>query len=80
MSTNCCTKCINGSYSKLSLVFIEKIYGYDVIYDLIKGKTHVQNCLASDWLVYIYLLGHMIIVLNESDQLWLYDQNNYINK
>ena len=65
MSTNCYTKCINDSYSKLSLQFIDEFYGYDVMYDFIKGEAHVQNCLASDWLVYINLVGHMMIICFE---------------
>ena len=31
-------------------------------YDLIKGEAHVQNCQASDWSVYVSLVGHMINV------------------
>ena len=31
-------------------------------YDLVKGEAYVQNCQASDWSVYISLVGHMIIV------------------
>ena len=31
-------------------------------YDLIKGEPHVQNCQASDWSVYVSLVGHMINV------------------
>ena len=36
-------------------------------YDLIKGEGHVQNCTASYWSVYISQVGHMIIVLIDSD-------------
>ena len=63
---------------QIVLAFIDEFYGYDVIYDLIKGEAHVQNCLISDWLVYIYLVGHMIIVCFEwlIGQFWSYDQNN----
>ena len=35
------------------LAFIEKFLECDVIYDLIKAVAHVQNCMASDWSVYI---------------------------
>ena len=37
-------------------------------YALIKGEAHVQNCQASDWSVYIYLVGHMtMFVFYDSD-------------
>ena len=69
LSTNCCTECIKWQLLQIFLAYIGNFLWCDVIYDLIKAGAHVQNCMASDWSVYIYLVGHMITVC--FDWLWL---------
>ena len=62
LSTNCCTKCIKRQLFQIYLAYIGNSLWCDVIYDLIKAVAHVQNCMASDWSVFIFLVGHMIIL------------------